>query len=76
MASRFKKGDFAELDGVPCVVVGVYGDEDVPEDHIAVWFGDPVVISKSKGGKGNVIPEVWTVPEEYFEPGQPPNIRH
>lgn len=74
--SNWKKGDFVEFDGLPAVVVGIEGDPDVPEEHIALWFGDPKAKRKSKGGSGNVRPEVWTVPEEYCLPSQEPIYKH
>lgn len=64
-ANKFVKGDFAQLNGKPCVIVGVDGDKDVPSEHLAAWFG----------GDGPL--EVWTVPAEYFEPAEiPPVVRH
>ena len=58
----WKRGDLVELDGLLAVVVGVEGDVNVPEDHIAVWFGDPRCEPKSLGGMGGKQPEIWTVP--------------
>lgn len=72
----WKRGDIVETDGVLGVVVGVEGDPDVPEDHVAVWFGDPRCERKSEGGTGGKRPEVWTVPVEYFVAAAPPVLRH
>ena len=78
----WKRGDLLELDGLLCVVVGVGGDPmagtsyTVPEDHIAVWFGDPRCVRKSEGGAGAQRPEVWTVPAEYFTGAEPPQWKH
>jgi hypothetical protein len=47
--SRFKKGDFILLDGRPAVVVGIEGDENVPEAHVALWFGEPNATRTSEG---------------------------
>ena len=44
---KWKRGDLVELDGLLAVVVGVEGDPDIPEDHVAVWFGDPRCERKS-----------------------------
>ena len=53
---KWKRGDLVELDGLLAVVVGVEGDPDVPEDHLAVWFGDPRGECKSQGGRGGGQP--------------------
>ncbi len=73
MTHTWKRGDLVELDGRLAVVVGVEGDPDVPEDHIAVWFGDPRCEPSSVGG---TRPEVWTVPAEYFIPAGAPIWKH
>jgi hypothetical protein len=72
----WKCGDFVELDGLLAVVVGVEGDPDVPEDHIAVWFGDPRCERTSQGGTGGKQPEVWKVPAECFVAAAPPIWSH
>lgn len=66
-----KLGDFVEYDGLPAVLVGLEGDVryQVPEDHVALWFGEPQVERPSKGGPGGVSPLVYTVPIEYCDPG-------
>ena len=78
MANSFKLGDFLEMDGLPCVVVGLSGqslaDDEVPEEHIAVWFGDRSAKQKSEDGRIQV--EVRTIPEEYFKKGPDPEIVH
>ena len=61
----WKRGDFVELDGLIAVVVGVEGDENVPEEHVALWFGEPACIRRSQGGPGGQTPVVYTVPAEY-----------
>ncbi|MDR3637849.1 MAG: hypothetical protein P4L84_28850 [Isosphaeraceae bacterium] len=65
-----------ELDGLLAVVVGVAGDPDVPEEHVAVWFGDPRYVRKSQDGPGGQQPEVWTVPAEYLVSAAEPIWRH
>jgi hypothetical protein len=74
--SRWQRGQLVELDGLLGVVVGVEGDPDVPEDHIAVWFGDPRCRRKSEGGLGGERPEVWTIPQEYFVSASAPIYKH
>jgi hypothetical protein len=37
----FQIGSFVEFDGLLAVVVGVAGHNDVPEEHLALWFGEP-----------------------------------
>lgn len=61
----FIKGDFAQLNGRVCVIVGIEGDPNVPEGHVAAWFGE-------RGESGP--PEAWTVPAEYFLPLDAPPI--
>ena len=73
---KLKKGDFVEFDGLPAVVVGVEGDPNVPEDHVALWFGEPQVERKSSGGTGGHLPLVYTVPLDLCEPSQEPQIIH
>lgn len=74
--ANWKRGDLVELDGLLAVVVAVEGDPHVGEDHIAVWFGDPRCLRKSKGGTGGQQPEIWTVPAEYFEEAASPVWKH
>jgi hypothetical protein len=80
MANLFKLGEILEFDGLPCVVVGLSGDtiddDKVPEEHIAIWFGDSNAKRKSEGGEGGIRTEVWTIPEEYLEKGKEPLVRH
>ena len=66
----WKRGDLVELDGKLGVVVGVAGDANVPDEHLAVWFGN------SHGALGGRRHEVWTVPEEYFIAAQEPVYKH
>lgn len=75
---HFSLGQFVVLDGLPAVVVGLPGGHGVPtpEDHLALWFGDPQVERASQGGPGDPVPEVWTVPAEDCRPCRPPGIRH
>ena len=61
----WRRGDLVELDGLLAVVTGIEGDPDVPEEHVALWFGEPRCKRKSEGGKGGQRPEIWTVPAEY-----------
>ena len=72
----WKRGDLVEMDGLLAVVVGVEGDPKVPEDHVAVWFGDPRCVRKSEGGSGGRPPEIWTVPAEHVVAAVPPTWNH
>ena len=74
--SIWNRGDLVELDGLLAVVVGVVGDANVPDGHVAVWFGDPRCKRISEGGVGGNSPEVWTVPAEYLSPSTPPILKH
>ena len=74
--AQWNKGDFVEMDGLLAVVVGTQDDPDVPEDHVALWFGDPQMKRVSEGGAGNARPEVWLVPADRCSPAQPPIYKH
>jgi hypothetical protein len=69
-------GQIVELDGLLAAVVGTGDDSWVPEDHVALWFGDPDCVRKSKGGTGGLHPEVWFVPAEYCTPAAEMDLRH
>ena len=75
MAIAFKRGDLVESNGLLGVVVGIYGDNHVPEDHIAIWYGRTTTSSTQQEG-GTLIPEVWTVPQEYVRLAPSPIMRH
>jgi hypothetical protein len=68
-----KPGDIVEIDGQLAVVVGTAGQDSVPEDHVAVWFGEPKAV---RGQAGGHTPEVWTIPEEYFTKVKKSQIMH
>jgi hypothetical protein len=57
-----QKGDLVELDGRLALVVGLQGDPNVPEGHLALWFGD---VRGWQRSEGKTRGEVWTFPEEY-----------
>ncbi len=79
-----RRGDLVEIDGQLAVVVGLAGetvesmdgDELVPDDHVALWYGEPCTERTSQGGKGGAVPEVWTVPLEYCRAASSPVLRH
>ena len=73
---KFERGQFVEHDGLLAVVVGTPDDRGAPEDHLALWYGDPRCTRLSAGGPGGQHPEVWTVPAEYCVPAAAPIIRH
>lgn len=64
--SDWRRGNLVEFDGLLAVVVGVDGDPNVPEDHVAVWFGISRCVRESEGGPGGQRPEVITIPAAYF----------
>jgi hypothetical protein len=74
--ARWNRGDLVELDGLLAVVVGIEGDDPVPEEHVALWFGNPRCERISKGGPGGQRPEILTVPEEYCVPAAKPVYKH
>lgn len=70
----FLKGDFVRIDGINAVVVGNEEDDDIPEGHIAVFFGSEYAKRESEGGTGNDRPEVWIVPIDICEDGLIPQF--
>ena len=79
-----RRGDLVEIDGILAVVIGLAGEtvetadggELVPDDHVALWFGEPWEERSSRGGKGGAIPEIWTVPLEFCWAASKPAPRH
>jgi len=71
----FSKGDFVRIDGINAVVVGTEEDEDIPHDHIAIFFGSEMARRESEGGEGNGRPLVWIVPIDVCEDGLEPDYR-
>jgi hypothetical protein len=71
-----KVGDIVEVDGAIAVVVGTAEDLTIPEDHVALWFGEPRCTRISNGGTGGARPEVWTVPVEYCTRAMSAEFRH
>jgi hypothetical protein len=71
--NMFSRGDIVEISGQLAVVVGTARDGGAPEDHVAVWFGNPMT---SRGDRLGATPEVWTIPEEYFTKARPAKILH
>lgn len=63
--TQIKRGDMVTMDGHLAAVVGVEGDPDVPEGHVALWFGDPSAQRTSEGGTPKSRADAWTVPTEY-----------
>ncbi|MDB6123229.1 MAG: Sinac [Pedosphaera sp.] len=68
----FKRGDLVEFDGLLAVVVGTAEDGSANAGELALWFGEPKGLRKSKGGRGGLRPEVWTVPLVYCTPAAEP----
>jgi hypothetical protein len=69
----FKRGDIVEISGQLAAVVGTFEDGSAPEDHLAVWFGNP---RTERGGTGGQKPEVWTIPEDLFKKAIDPEVLH
>ena len=57
--SSLSRGQFVTVGPFPGVIVAIFGDPDVPEEHVAIWY-------REKDAQG--VPRVRTVPEEYAEP--------
>ena len=72
----FKPGQLVEMDGLLAVVVGVPQDDAAPDNHVALWFGEPPCKRISEGGAGGQHAEVWMVPAEYISCAASPAIRH
>ena len=71
----FSKGDFVRVDGINAVVVGTEEDEDIPHNHIAIFFGSEIARRESEGGEGNGRPVVWIVPIDVCEDGLEPEYK-
>lgn len=67
-----EKGDFVRIDGINAVVVATSDDINIPDDHIAVFFGSEIAKRESEGGTGNANPQVWIVPIDICEDGLEP----
>lgn len=73
---NLQPGSFVELDGLPAIVVQTPDGVNIPEDHVALWFGEPGATRISDGGSGNVHPELWIVPTEVCRDGLQPKCNH
>lgn len=72
----FKRGDLIEVVGLLAVAFGTTEDGGAPEDHFALWLGDPRCPRISKEGIGGQHPEVWTVPSDSCIVAASPVVRH
>ena len=72
----WKKGELVILNGLLAVVVGIAGDANVPEDHIALWYGKSEGQRVSEDGSSEERPKVYTVPAEYCRSGPEPIYLH
>jgi hypothetical protein len=66
------KGDFVRIDGINAVIVATDENDNIPKDHIAVFFGSEIAKRESEGGRGNGQPQVWIVPIDLCEDGLEP----
>lgn len=73
---KFNKGDFVELDGLTAVIIATCCDADIPEEHVAIWFGDPSASRKSEKNYSRISPEVWIVPIDVCLAGLRPIFKH
>ena len=73
---EWKKGDIVVLNGLLAVVVGIAGDSNVPEDYIAIWYGELHGQIVFEGDSSEGKPKVYTVPAEYCRPGPEPIYLH
>ncbi len=71
----FSKGDFVRIDGINAVIIATEEDENIPPDHLAIFFGSELVKRESEGGEGNGRPVVWIVPIDLCEDGLEPEYR-
>ena len=72
----WRRGEFVEFNNDVAVVVGIAGEADVPDGHVALWFGEVDGFTKAHDGTGGKLPVVWTVPADYCRPANPPDMRH
>lgn len=74
----FDIGQFVLLDGLPAVVVGLPNGAGTgaPDEHVALWFGEPRVQRLSQGDPGTAVPEVWIVPLDQCQPCPRPAVKH
>lgn len=57
-----KIGQFVTVGRDMGVVIGLPSDPNVPEEHLAIWYG------QTEEKDGTIVPRVRTVPEEYCIP--------
>ncbi|MFC0682593.1 hypothetical protein ACFFGH_32595 [Lysobacter korlensis] len=69
---QLKRGDIVVIGDRVAVVVALEGEDDVPEEHVALWFG-PEEASKTED---RLRPIVWTAPAEYCSLAAPAEWRH
>jgi hypothetical protein len=63
-----KPGDLAIVGESVCTVIWPEGHPEVPEDHVAVWYGDL---------NASGVPKIRTVPVEYVTLLEhPPEVYH
>ncbi len=51
-----KKGSFVRVNNDVGVIVKIAGEDDIPEEHLGVWYGETTVDN---------IPKIRTVLKEY-----------
>ena len=73
---NWQKGDFVIQNGLLAVVVGIPGDPNVPEEHLALWYGEPQDQGALKDETGQERLKVYTVPAEYCHLGPEPVYLH
>src|SRR5262249_55672608 len=60
MFMGLRVGQFAMVGDAACVVVALFRDhQDIPDEHVGVWYGEVDPIG---------IPKVRTVPDKYVRP--------
>ena len=60
--TELKIGQFVSVGKDIGIVVGFPNDNEIPEEHLAIWYG------QTTDNNGKTVPKVRTVPEEYCEP--------
>ncbi len=56
---KFEKGQFVRVGESVGVIVELSNGTDIPDDHLAVWYG------QTTKENGDIVPLIRTVPEEY-----------
>jgi len=57
--TKFKTGQFVTIGKDIGVIVSFSNSHEIPEEHLAIWYGE------TTDNNGKIVAKVRTVPEEY-----------